>query len=61
MCIRDRLKTYPYNSGHYQIELDNGQTAGTGDVQVFNTATTPAELPAGGPFTYGPNDCTTVV
>jgi len=52
------LKTYPYNSGHYQLEL--GNTSGTyGVVSVYNTASSPSQIPTTG-VTNTISDCKTV-
>jgi prepilin-type N-terminal cleavage/methylation domain-containing protein len=41
------LKNYPYNAGHYQLEL--GDTSATyGVVSVYNTASVPTQIPASG-------------
>jgi len=47
------LKTYPYNAGHYQIEVN---ATGTGAVSVYSTAATPVQIGT----TNTQNDCSTV-
>jgi prepilin-type N-terminal cleavage/methylation domain-containing protein len=66
------LKTYPYNAGHYQVEIAPGQTSNTatfqalplGTIGVFNTAASPgvelaatAALQTAGTFSFGTADC----
>jgi prepilin-type N-terminal cleavage/methylation domain-containing protein len=50
------LKDYPYNASYYQIEVDAN---GSGTISVYNTASTPAPVPAVG-ATYTTADCKSV-